>query len=249
MWALIALPGVIGRGRTERDLGVDLGDLARHVGPVEAAARARRPRRRAGRAAARRSAGARPSRPSDAGSRERKRRPDVLVRARPRAGRRCRRRCTGSRRPSPRARRARTARRSTGTTRQVGDPVERVQHVVADPAEERAVLVEAELGRPGARSSCSAVPEPATRKRTLPSRSISAGQRLERELEALLVDEPARPAARASRRAAAKRARSVSRSSTGMQVGRVDPVRDHGDRATPRARRCRPRGRACSASR
>ena len=34
-----------------------------------------------------------------------------------------------------------------GHHRQVGDPVERVQHVVADPAEEGAVLVEAELAR------------------------------------------------------------------------------------------------------
>jgi hypothetical protein len=77
------------------------------------------------------------------------------------------------------------------------------------------------------------VPEPATRKRTPPGHLAAADdrlERLERELEALLVDEPADEQHELLLRrgeAAAERLEVVDR----LQVDRVDPVRDHRDLA------------------
>ena len=82
----------------------------------------------------------------------------------------------------------------------------------------------------------------------MPSRSITPGQRVERELEALLVDEPAdeqhellvgRGEARAQRLEVLDR----------LQVDRVDPVRDHADPVLVEAVDVGDVARACSASR
>ena len=53
---------------------------------------------------------------------------------------------------------------------QIGDPVQRVQRVVADPAEEPPMLGrKPQAARACAFSSCSCVPLPATTKRTFPT--------------------------------------------------------------------------------
>src|SRR3954468_24639618 len=73
---------------------------------------------------------------------------------------------------------------------QVGDPVERVQQVVADPPEEVPVRVEPEPSRLrlelGAVRARAGDEEPHA-----PDAADHAGQRVERDLEALLVDAPA----------------------------------------------------------
>jgi hypothetical protein len=106
---------------------------------------------------------------------------------------------------------------------EVGDPVQRVQEVVADPAEERAVRVEAEP--PRLRLELRAVrPRAGDEEPHAPDPPDHAGQRVERDLEALLVHEPAgeqheplvgRRMLRAQRGEVADRA----------QVARVDAVR------------------------
>ena len=101
-----------------------------------------------------------------------------------------------------------------GHHREVGDPVERVQHVVADPAEEGAVGVEAQLGGLLAQVGLGGA-RAGDHEAHVAQPLDHARQRLERELEALLVDQPAHQQHQPSRRGAAKRARSVSRSSTG----------------------------------
>ena len=97
---------------------------------------------------------------------------------------------------------------------EVGDPVERMQHVVADPAQEGAVGVEAELGglaaqvllggaRPGDQEAH--VAEPLDQPRAAPRARAGSPSRRP-------AGPPAGPAARRARRSAA---RSASRSSTG----------------------------------
>ena len=81
-----------------------------------------------------------------------------------------------------------------------------------------------------ARSCSSCVPAPATRKRTSPSSSITLGQRLERDLEALLVDEPADQ----QHELLVRRGEALAQPAhllvvPRLEVGGVDPVRDHGD--------------------
>ncbi len=109
--------------------------------------------------------------------------------------------------------------------REVGDPVERVQYVVADPPKERAVLVEpepaglgTELRLVGARSGDDEahVAQPADQ----------AGKRVERELKALLVDQPAHQQDQplvGRREAGAQCVEIVD----GLEVVRIDPVGDH----------------------
>ena len=113
----------------------------------------------------------------------------------------------------------------------VGDPVERVEDVVADPTEEGAVVHQPERRRlfvqlllVGSRAG-----DQEARPR---DRLDQARHRLERELEALLVDEPAdqqhEPLVRGGELSAEALELGIV---LGLQVLGVDPVRDHRDAA------------------
>ena len=105
--------------------------------------------------------------------------------------------------------------------------VERVQHVVADPAQEDAVVVEPELGGlalevglggPGAGHDEAHVPEPLDHAR----------ERLERQLETLLVNQPPDQQHEPLIGLCEARAEGVQ-VVHGHQLGGVDAVGDHGD--------------------
>ena len=110
---------------------------------------------------------------------------------------------------------------------EVGDAVQRVEHVVADPADEAAVLVETQargllaqlaVGGAGPRDEEAHVAAPLDH----------AGERIEGDLEALLVDEPADEQHEALVRLGERRSerREIG---DGIEVGRIDAVRDHRD--------------------
>jgi hypothetical protein len=110
---------------------------------------------------------------------------------------------------------------------QVGDPVERVQDVVAGPADECAVLHQAELPRLGAQ----------LRLRHPRARHDEAdgahpvdehAQRVERQVKALLVHQPSdqQDELLVRRGEPCPQAGEVG---DRLQVVRIDPVRDHGD--------------------
>ena len=108
---------------------------------------------------------------------------------------------------------------------QVGDAVERVQHVVADPAEEAAVLGQPEAL--GLRLQLGLVRSAARHQKAHVLDLLEhARHRVQRELKALLIDQPADEQhellvrlgeLRAQRLQVARRA----------QFARIDPVRDH----------------------
>ena len=113
---------------------------------------------------------------------------------------------------------------------EIGDPVERVQRVVADPAQEAPVRVQAQppclllqlLSRGcRCRRPRSARRRPARSRRA--ERRAPAGSPSHRRA--------ARPAARASRAASANSRRSACEVAHGLQFARVDPVGNHRDAA------------------
>ena len=198
-------------GRPDQ-LAVDRADLARDVGPVErehvlaglgheAVAQLRSVSRRSAIVA------------SEPGSRERKRRPTSLVRhdLAQAAGVGDQARAAGGHRLERHQPERLVDRRHHG---QVGDPVERVQHVVADPAQERAVVVEAELGRLLAQLLLVRCPSrrPGSARRP-PARSGRAAPRARAGSPSRR--RAARPAARASRPAGRSARAACRRSSTG----------------------------------
>ena len=215
--------------------------------PSRSAARARAPRRRAARARRRRSAPARGSRraPRSPGRGSAGR--PCRRRGRPRAARRCRRPRTGSRRPSPRAPRARTARRSRArcTGRRPGtasgsmsSPTQPRNAPLRGRPEPPRLAAQLGLGGAGAGDHEADVAELADHRR----------ERVERQMKALLVDEPADQQHEPLVGLGVARAQRLEVSATGSRSRGSIPFWIAVIRAGARRTRS-PRGCACSASR